>query len=48
MKVLIKHCKAFGYSMDKLKRIGPAIATHRIVLEEGARTSVEYKRRLKP
>jgi hypothetical protein len=48
MTVLKKHRKAFGYSMDNLKRISPTIATHRIFLEEGAQPVAEFQRRLKP
>ena len=48
MKVLKKHRKAFGYSMDDLKGISPMIAVHRIFMEEGAKPVEEFNRRLKP
>ena len=48
MKILMKHRKAFGYSMKDLKGINPMIATHRIFLEEGAEPVADFQRKLKP
>ncbi|KAJ1700940.1 hypothetical protein LUZ63_000719 [Rhynchospora breviuscula] len=42
------HKGAIGYSIDDLKGIDPSICTHRILLEEGHKPSIEGQRRLNP
>ncbi|KAJ1697152.1 hypothetical protein LUZ63_005664 [Rhynchospora breviuscula] len=46
--VLRAHKGAIGYSIDDLKGIDPSICTHRILLEEGHKPSIEGQRRLNP
>ena len=40
--------KAFGWNLANLQGISPLICTHKIHLEEGAKTSRQFQRRLNP
>ena len=44
--VLEKHCSAFGYSLQDLKRISPALCTHRIPIDPNSIPSREPQCRL--
>jgi hypothetical protein len=41
LDVLIKHRKAFGYSLSDIKGVDPSIATHRIIMEDDAKPFVD-------
>ena len=40
--------KEIAWSVEDLKEISPSICMHKILLEENAKTSIEYQRRLNP
>ena len=40
--------ESIAWSIDELKGISPSICTHKILLEENAKPSVEHQRRLNP
>jgi hypothetical protein len=42
------HRLAIGYSLDDLKGISPALCTHKINLEEDAKTVVDYQHHINP
>jgi hypothetical protein len=46
LKLLRKHKKVIGYSINDLKGISPAFCTHRIQLEEQCKPVIEHQRRL--
>ena len=46
LKILRKYKEAIAWSIEDLKGIGPSICTHKILLEENAKTSIEHHRRL--
>ncbi|CAM9000179.1 unnamed protein product [Rhodiola kirilowii] len=48
LHVLKTNRKALGYSIDDLKGISPSLCMHRINLEENAKPSREFLRRLNP
>ncbi|CAM8969053.1 unnamed protein product [Rhodiola kirilowii] len=48
LHVLKTNKKALGYSIDDLKGISPSLCMHRINLEENAKPSREFLRRLNP
>ena len=48
LQVLRKHKDAIGWTLADLKGISSAICMHKILLEEGARPSIQPQRRLNP
>jgi hypothetical protein len=48
VKLLQTHKKAFGWSLADLQGISPLICTHKIYLEEEAKPSRQFQRRLNP
>ncbi|XP_020250475.1 uncharacterized protein LOC109827866 [Asparagus officinalis] len=48
LKVLRLHRDAIGYYIDDIKGINLSICMHRILLEEGYKTSIEHQRRINP
>ena len=48
LEVLRKYTKEIAWSMEDLKGISPSICMQKILLEENAKTSIEYQRRLNP
>ena len=46
LKILRKYKEAIAWSIEDLKGISPSICTHKILLEENAKTSIEHHRRL--
>ena len=48
LEVLRKYIEENACSMEDLKGISPSICMHKILLEENAKTSIEYQRRLNP
>ena len=48
LEVLRKYTEEIAWSMEDLKGISPSICMHKILLEENAKTSIEYQRRLNP
>ena len=46
VKTLRKHNETIAWSVEDLKGISPSIFTHKILMEENARTSIEHQRRL--
>ncbi|KAL8475059.1 hypothetical protein ACS0TY_031468 [Phlomoides rotata] len=48
LKVLCKHKKAIGWSIEDLKGINPSICMHRIRVEEGSKPVVQNQRRVNP
>lgn len=48
LEVLRKHKGAIGWTLADIKGISPLICTHKIYLEENAKTSREMQRRLNP
>jgi hypothetical protein len=46
LTILEKHHSAFGYSLQDLKRISPALCTHRIPIDPAYTPSREPQRRL--
>ena len=48
LSVLKKHEIAFGWTLKDIKDINPLICTHRIHLEENAKTTRQPQRRLNP
>ena len=48
LRVLRDHKNALGWSLADLKGIRPSMCMHRILLEDGHKTSVEAQRRLNP
>ena len=48
LSVLKKNKTAFGWTLKDIKGINPLICTHRIYLEENAKTTRQPQRRLNP
>ena len=48
LETLRKYKEAIAWSIEDLKGISPSIRMHKILLEENARTSIEYQIRLNP
>ena len=48
LSVLKRHKTAFGWTLKDIKGINPLICTHRIHLEENAKTTRQPQRRLNP
>jgi len=48
LRVLRKHCKAIGYTLDDLKGIHHSLCMHRILMEDDHKPSIEHQRRLNP
>ena len=48
LRVLRKHHKAIGYTLDDLKGIHPSLCMHRILVEDNHKPSIEHQRRLNP
>ena len=48
LEVLRKYTEEISWSMEHLKGISPSICMHKVLLEENAKTSIEYQRRLNP
>ena len=46
IKILKKYKEVIAWSVEDLKGMSPSISMHKILLEENAKTSIEYKRRL--
>ena len=46
VETLKKHQEAIAWSVEDLKGINPSICMHKILMEEKAKTLVEYQRRL--
>ena len=46
LTILEEHCSAFGYSLQDLKGISPALCTHRIPIDPDSIPSREPQRRL--
>ena len=46
MEILIKHKEAIAWSIEDLKGINLSICMHKILMEENAKTYIEYQRRL--
>jgi len=47
-RVLREDRKAIGYTFDGLKGIHPSVCTHRILMEDDHKPSIEHQRRLNP
>ena len=48
LRILRKYKEAISWSIKDLKGISPSICMHKILLNDGAKTSVEHQRRLNP
>ena len=48
LEILRKYKEAIAWSIEDLKGISPSICMHKILLNDGAKTSVEHQRRLNP
>ena len=48
LRVLRKHRKAIGWTIDDIKGISPLICMHKILFEENYRPTVQPQRRLNP
>jgi len=48
LKVLRKHHKAIGYTLDDLKGIHSSLYMHGISMEDDHKPSIEHQRRLNP
>jgi len=48
LRMLRKHRKAIGYTLDDLKQIHPSLCMHRISMEDDHKPSIEHQRRLNP
>ena len=48
VSMLSRNKKPFGWTLADLQGISPLICTHKIHLEEGAKTSRQFQRRLNP
>ena len=48
LEILRKYKGTITWSIEDLKRIGPSICMHKILLEENEKTSIEHQRRLNP
>ncbi|MGI4673452.1 hypothetical protein ACR2XN_28715 [Klebsiella pneumoniae] len=48
MEILKKYKKAIGWTIADIRGISPSICMHKILLEEGAKESIEGQRRLNP
>ena len=48
LRVLRKHHKAIGYTLDDLKGIYPSLCMHQILREDDHKPSIEHQRRLNP
>ncbi|KAL4378104.1 hypothetical protein GQ457_02G030500 [Hibiscus cannabinus] len=48
INMMARHKKAIGWTIVDIKRISPAICSHKILLEEGHNNSIEAQRRLNP
>ena len=46
--ILRKYKEAIAWSIEDLKGISPSICMHKILLDDNAKTSIEYQRRLNP
>ena len=48
LMILRKYKEEIAWSIEHLKGISPSICTHKILLEDNAKTSIEHQRRLNP
>jgi len=48
LRVLRKHCKAIGCTLDDLKRSHPSLCMHRNIRENNHKPSIEHQRILNP
>ena len=48
LRILTKYKQALGWSISDIKGISPTVCTHKILLEDGHKPSVERQRRLNP
>jgi len=48
LRVLRKHRKAIGYTLDDLKGINTSLCMHKILMEDDHKPSIEHQRRLNP
>ena len=48
VEILRKHKEIIAWLVEDMKRINPSICMHKILMEENAKTSIEYQRRLNP
>jgi hypothetical protein len=48
LDVLIKHCKVFWYSLTDIKGTDPSIITHKIIMEDDAKSFVDTQKRMNP
>ena len=48
LETLRKYKEAIAWSIEDLKGISISICMHKILLEDNAKTSIEYQRRLNP
>ena len=48
LETLRKYKEVIAWSIEDLKGINPSIYMHKILMEENAKTSIEYHRRLNP
>ena len=48
LNILKKYKETITWSIEDLKGISPSICMHKIILEDNAKTSIEYQRRLNP
>ena len=48
LRVLRSHVPAIGWTLSDIKGISPSFCTHRILMEDNARPSIEHQRRLNP
>lgn len=48
LKVLKENTKAIGWTLADIQGISPSTCMHKIILEEGAKESIEHQRRLNP
>jgi len=48
LRVLRKHRKAIGYTLDHIKGIHLSLCMHQILMEDDHKPSIKHQRRLKP
>uniref|UniRef100_A0A803Q1L4 Reverse transcriptase/retrotransposon-derived protein RNase H-like domain-containing protein n=1 Tax=Cannabis sativa TaxID=3483 RepID=A0A803Q1L4_CANSA len=48
LRVLKKHMKVIGWTLADIKRISPSIVMHRILMEDGVKSTIVEQRRLNP
>jgi len=48
LRVLRKHRKAIGYTLDDLKGTHPSLCMHQILIGDDYNSSIEHQRRLNP